>query len=204
MAKHVSPYETCVEVCGRLDRPGMALETTRWMNYVGRETTADQARIEAVMAQMDLLGRNILHVGIGNSRLAQRFAQQAQLIDGITVSEQEKAFADSLAIPGYSTYVLNKYSRDVLSTLRNRYDVIIDNNLSSFACCKYHFYSMLDSYSALLKPGGRILTDLQGMEWVTGELAWRLSFEDLLGLAEKFPLSATVAAEKVYAIQRTT
>jgi len=83
----------------------------------------------------------MLHVGVGNSKLAQRFASRARRLDGLTVHQNEKTHADALGIPNYTVYVLNKYSPEFVSVLTKPYDVIIDNNLASFACCQYHFAS---------------------------------------------------------------
>jgi hypothetical protein len=149
-----------------LERPGLALDMPIWVDHTRDETTVDQSRIEAVLDKMELSGKNILHVGVGNSKFAERFAGRVNLIDGLTVNQNEKALADSLPISNYTAYLLNKYGREFLLTLTNRYDFVIDNNLASFACCKYHFYRMLDNYLWSMRPGGQILTDQQGMDWV--------------------------------------
>src|SRR5438067_152083 len=141
-----SQYESCPEVCGRMDSPGLALDMPLWVDHTKDETTVDQARIEAQLDKLDLSGKTILHIGVGNSKVAQRFASRVNLIDGLTVSHNEKILADSLGIGNYTVYLLNKYSREFILTIRTRFDFIVDNNLASFACCKYHFYLMLDNY----------------------------------------------------------
>jgi hypothetical protein len=196
-----SQYESCPEVCGRMDSPGLALDMPLWVDHTKDKTTVDQARIEAEMDKMDLDGRNILHVGVGNSQFARRFASRVNLIDGMTVSLNEKTLADSQGIGNYTVYLLNKYGREFILTIRNRYDFIIDNNLASFACCKYHFYLMLDNYIWSLKPGGRILTDQQGMDWVIEDPRWKLTYQDLLALENKFPVRADRLTDTVFSIQ---
>ena len=84
--------------------------------------------------------------------------------------------------------------------MRNRYDFVIDNNLASYACCKYHFYRMLDNYLAVMKPGGRILTDQRGMDFTVEEKRWILSYRDLEALEQKFPVRASRVTDTVYAI----
>lgn len=202
MSEFKSRYESCREVCGELERPGLALDMPIWVDHTRDETTVDQARIEAVLDTMDLSGLNILHIGVGNSKFAERFASRVNLIDGLTVNGNEKALADSSRISNYVVYLLNKYGREFILTLTNRYDFVIDNNLASFACCKYHFYRMLDNYLWSMRPGGQILTDQQGMDWVIEDSRWILSYEDLLALEKKFPVRALRLTDTVFSIQK--
>lgn len=202
MSEFKSRYESCLEVCGELERPGLALDMPIWVDHTKDETTVDQARIEAVLDEMELSGMNILHVGVGNSKFARRFAGRVNLIDGLTVSRNEKAVADSLRISNYTTYLLNKYGREFLLTLKHRYDLVVDNNLASFACCKYHFYRMLDNYLWSMRPGGQILTDQQGMDWVIEDPRWVLAYEDLLALEKKFPVRVSRLTETVFSMRK--
>ncbi|NOT57107.1 MAG: hypothetical protein HOP18_21105 [Deltaproteobacteria bacterium] len=195
-----SPYESCPEVCGNLERPGVALDMPKWIEHSHLDTTVDQLRIEEALAAMAWRGKSILHIGVGNSRFAQRFAAEAALIDGLTVCQSEVDLARSLRIPNYTVYFLNKYSREFLLTLTNRYDFVIDNNLASFACCKYHFYRMLDNYLWAMKPGARILTDQRGMDFTVEEQRWILSYEDLQALERKFPVRVSRVTATVYSI----
>ncbi|HYM00519.1 MAG TPA: hypothetical protein VEZ90_16310 [Blastocatellia bacterium] len=201
MEEFKSSYESCLEVCGNLDRPGLALDMPLWVDHTKDDTTVDQARIETELVKQDLTGRNILHVGIGNSQFAWRFSARASLIDGLTVSENEKMLGDSLGIGNYTIYFLNKYGREFMSRISNKYDFIIDNNLASFACCKYHFYSMLDNYIWSSRPQAQILTDQRGMDWVIEDERWKLTYQDLLGLEKKFPVRASRVTDTVFSIQ---
>jgi hypothetical protein len=85
-----SQYESCPEVCGTIGSPGLALDLPIWIDHTKDETTIDQARIETELDKMDLSGKTILHIGIGNSKFAQRFAGRVELIDGLTVSIMKK------------------------------------------------------------------------------------------------------------------
>lgn len=200
MHAYSSTYETCVEVCGNLERPGVALDMPKWIEHTHLDTTVDQLGIEDALSGMNWQGKSFLHVGVGNSRFAQRFAAGALLIDGITVCRSEVEWAASLRIPNYTVYFLNKYGREFLLTLTHRYDFVIDNNLASYACCKYHFYRMLDNYLWAMKPGARILTDQRGMDFSVEEKRWILSYEDLQALEQKFPVHVTRVTDTVYAI----
>jgi hypothetical protein len=197
-----SPYEMCLEVCGNLERPGAALDVPKWIEHAHLDTTVDQLRIEDAISKMKWQGKNFLHVGVGNSRFAERFAPEALLIDGITVCRSEVERAKSLRIPNYTVYFLNKYGRKFLLTLTNRYDFVIDNNLASYACCKYHFYRMLDNYLWAMKPEARILTDQRGMDFSVQEKRWILNYEDLQALEKKFPVRVSRISDTVYAIAK--
>jgi hypothetical protein len=122
-------------------------------------------------------------------------------VDGLTVSQPEKELADSLQIPNYTVYFLSKYSREFLTTIKNRYDFVVDNNLASFACCKYHFFRMFDNYLWCLRPHGRILTDQRGMDWtVNNDPRWQLTFSDLVALERRFPVTVAKVTDTVYEI----
>jgi hypothetical protein len=196
-----SRYDSCLEVCGRLEHPGLATDMPIWIDHTREDTTVDQARIEEVVERLDMRQQRVLHVGVGNSRFAQRFAGRVRLVDGLTVSQEEKELADSLGIANYTVYFLSKYSREFLMTIKNRYDLIVDNNLASFACCKYHFYRMFDNYLWCLRPCGQILTDQRGMDWtVNDDPRWQLTFDDLVALERRFPVTAAKVTDTVYAI----
>ena len=191
----------CLDFCGALDRPGEAIDDPHLIDFSQMETTIDQAAIEDVMEAMGPITRTrILHVGVGNSQLAIRFAPLVRVIDGVTVSEAEKALADELCLDNYCVRLVSKYSRDFPTALPHRYDFIIDNNLASYACCKFHFYRMMDTYAARLDDAGSILTDLRGMSWAVAD-EWELSFRDLQEIATLFSLRATRATGTVYELR---
>jgi len=156
--------------------------------------------IEAVLDTMAHTEVQILHIGVGNSKLAQRFASRVQGIEGLTVHPNEKIFADSLAIPNYTIHMLNKYSRQVLSVLSYTYDFIIDNNLASFACCKTHFFVMIENYLSVLRSRGRILTCQIGMDAYHDELGCSMTYTDLVGLESQFPVLVSKLNDVVYAL----
>src|SRR5215467_13536755 len=122
---------TALAFCGHHEQPGVT-QIREALDWTHQETTRDQAQIEAVLETLRGTGTALLHVGVGNSQLAQRFASRARRIDGLTVSPQEKAHAEALGLPNYTVYVLNKYSPAFGVVLTQPYDVIIDNNLATF------------------------------------------------------------------------
>jgi hypothetical protein len=192
-------YTSAPECCGYLDAPPAAAEP--YADYASKPTTVDQERIEAVLALRDLDGARILHAGIGSSGLARRFSDRAALIDGLTISAGEKAFGDSLRLPNYAIFHLNKHSRGFNRVITNRYDYIVDNNLTSFACCKYHLYLMLDNFLSVLEAGGAILTDQRGLDWACFNPNFTMTYGDLQSLAEIFPVAVSKVTDTVYSLR---
>ncbi len=195
-------YLDCPEHCGRLESAGVALDRDELVDYSTIETTPDQLKIEAVLKTLDWKGANILHVGVGNSKFAEDFGPGLNCLDGVTVSVNEKTNADRLGISNYRVYLVSKYDRDLLLTATEKYDFIIDNNLASFACCKFHFHQMMDTYLWLLKPGGQILTDQVGMNWFFEDPRWGLTYQDLVGMEKLFPMKVSKLTDTVYSLQR--
>lgn len=195
-------YLDCLEHCRGIESAGVALDRDDLVDYTDEESTDDQLRLEDVLEELDWKGCSILHVGVGNSRFAERFAPGLRVLDGVTVSVSEKRHADGLDLPNYRVYLVSKYSRDLLLSLTEKYDFIVDNNLASFACCKFHFHLMMDTYVWSLRPGGRILTDQQGMDWYFENPRWRMSYRDLVGLERLFPLRAARVTDTVYSLTR--
>jgi SAM-dependent methyltransferase len=197
-------FSTLLSFCGQLESPGIAVDFSQYSDFSMRETTEDQARIEDVLAAATPAESKVLHVGVGNSKFAQRFHGDGCQVVGITVSDEELRHAESLDIDGYRMLKLNKYSREFTRLIEDKYfDFVVDNNIAAFACCKYHFYLMLDNYLQCLKPGGKILTDQRGLDWSLLDPSFILSFEDLQGFEKQLPLAAKRETEMVYSLQRT-
>lgn len=196
-------YAACADFCGCLDDPGAGHDQPRWTDYSSASTTVDQQGIEAVLDRMDLASARLLHVGVGNSSLARRFARRLSHIVGITISPNEQRRAEQLGYRNYTALLLNKYSPQTRSVLPCEFRYIVDNNLASFACCKYHFFVMMDTYLSKLAIGGCIMTDKRGMAWSAGDPRWRLSESDLLGLGHTWPVTVEGLTNTVFAIRRS-
>ena len=199
MSGETPTYATYKEFCGNLEQPWVTLNSAA-VDWTHQATTRDQAHIEAVFDTMAVTGASILHVGVGNSRFAQRFASRARRIDGLTVHQNEKTHADALGLPNYTVYMLNKHSQEFVSVIANTYDFIIDNNLASFACCKYHFSVMFENYLWALTSHGQILTCQIGMDAYHGDFGWVMTYADLVSLERKFPVHVSKMTDVVYAI----
>ncbi len=193
----VSEFQRCPEDCGA-EIPGLALGDDRQLDYPERDTTIGQTNIEAVLADKPLENARVLHVGIGNSQLAERFSQVVKQIDGITMGRQEQRLAMRMNLSNYTVMVMNKYSGQ-LTQLTPGYDFIVDNNLFSYACCRRHFMVMMDNYRQLLKSGGELLTERRGLSWVYRKPdVLGMSFAELQSIADGLQFEAGHYANEVY------
>ncbi len=165
--------------CGVQNSSGID-EPADWNDWTERETTADQQRIEEALENIGVEGSSLLHIGIGNSSLARRFHESAALIDGITIREAEVRRARELRLSRYTAVVGNKYSAWLTRQLEHRYDFIVDNNPTTFCCCRAHLSTLLANYCVLLKPHGVLLTDRAGLKWTTqpNDPRWGVSEEE--------------------------
>jgi hypothetical protein len=196
-------YLFCPEHCGRIHDTGLIADVPGLIDYSKLPPTTDQLRMEDALRAMEWLGTSVLHVGIGDSGFAARFGPSLERVVGLTISDGELAHARTVAVPNYVVHKVSKYSAGVRLMVSEPFDFILDNNPNSFACCKFHFHQMLETYCALLKPGGMLLTDQGGMDWVARDRRWRLTFRDLQWLERLFPLQARRLSSTVYALVRT-
>ena|SRR5690348_7216051 len=176
--------------CGERVAPGV-VDVEDWRDWSRRDTTPDQLRIEDYIDQFDLRDRSILHVGIGNSGLAERFARSARLICGTTIMPAEVERAEGLGLPRYRASLHNKY-RGGDDAPEGRFDFIVDNSMTGFCCCFTHLLAMLDFYSSSLAPGGQIVTDRVGLAWAVDPARpqWGFTFDDLAAVATLSGLTA--------------
>lgn len=148
-----------IEHCGA--EAGTLEDDCKNANRSEKVPSLGQAILEALLWRMDLRGKNMLHVGCGNSRLALRFASLLSHIDGVTSTECDLDFGRRLCLRNYKIELLNKYSNELRTYLpRTIYDVIVDNDLINFACCRAHLHVLLDSYACLLAPAGQIVFEM--------------------------------------------
>jgi hypothetical protein len=145
----------------------------------------------------------VLHVGVGNSGLAKRFASRLAAIDGITIQPSELELARQLGLGNYRVLLANKYAPDSRERLGSRYHFIVDNNPSAFACCRQHFFTMLRNYRRMLWPGGRLLSDRWGLERTVTENdpRWALTWDDWVVLGEQVGLVAERLTSHVFALR---
>lgn len=192
------------KTCGQSLDPGLR-EPEKWDDWSNHPTTPDQLRIENYLDRYGLKGKSILHIGSGNSLLAQRFSRRAGLITGTTVVPGEVTLGNDMALPNYRVFLHNKYIGPDRRFEQN-YDFIIDNNPATFACCLSHFLKMMAFYADSLSEHGQIITDRVGLGWIvgTGEVhpRWSFSFDDWAAAGEVFGLQAYRRNANTYVLCR--
>ena len=103
--------------------------------------TSDEKEIYNYLRKDKIVNKKILHIGIGNSHIATKFNNN-NYIAGITIANQEFIFAKKLKLNNYKVYMINKYSKKLKILSKNKFDIIIDTNLKSYACCQNAFETM--------------------------------------------------------------
>ena len=131
-----------------------------------KESTEDENEIIKFLKNNFLLkDKKILHIGIGNSNFAKIFSNINE-ITGITISKNEINYANNLNLKKYNVFLLDKYSINFENYFKNyQFDLIVDPNLKSYACCKKSFDFMFKNFSTLLSNNGTIITSRKGMNW---------------------------------------
>jgi hypothetical protein len=191
------------EWCGADASPGKD-EAPEWRIWISQETTPDQKRIEEYLSHVITKSTSILHIGVGNSSLAVKYASQIRRIRGTSIHTEEKIFAQKLNIPNYEVSVVNKYSKGMFS-ITGPFDFIVDNNPSTFSCCLFHFCRMMVYYAENLREGGAILTAQPGLGWViTGvDPNWSLNWDDWMRVGEALKLRVREVDDLVYSMERS-
>ncbi|MGH8079844.1 MAG: methyltransferase domain-containing protein [Lysobacter sp.] len=187
--------------CGRephVDTHEAADQRASWplLDYSDCEPTEDQAAINRWLEQADLTGRDVLHIGTGNSSVARLLAGTARRIASVTVARNEWEHGRTLGLQDYSVHLLNKHSLAFAEQFAPAsFDCILDNNLASFACCQRHLERYFEALVRLLKPDGFVLTHWLGMQWTLDvgvddvEAVWQLDAGKLRAIASAFHLS---------------
>ena len=106
--------------------------------WLGRPPTDDELDIVAWLERHGAPDR-ILHVGVGNSLLRERFGER--VIQGITKDGAEALEAErrSFAVLVCNKYDISSYEKRLIRP----FDCIVDVNLRSYACCDTHFQSYM-------------------------------------------------------------
>jgi hypothetical protein len=189
--------------CSKYDDGGVN-ERPGWRDWTDQDTTPDQQRIEDILARGEIRGKVLLHVGVGNSSLAKRFCGAARAIDGITIQGNECRHARGLRISNYRVVVANKYDSRLSRTLGRTYDLIVDNNPTTFCCCRRHLATMLASYADLLKPNGILVTDKEGLRWTPApnDPRWGLTVTEWFTMAARFGLTGMRYSDSVVGVRK--
>ena len=138
-------------------------------------TTDELDIIKFLDSKKDTKFKSVLHVGIGNSYFAKKFASRFN-ITGITISQKEITKGKALNLKNYQAYLIDKYSTQFKDFLdKNTFDLIIDTNLKSYACCQVTFEFMISNIFQSINPNGMLITSINGMKWFK-DLKPKLSF----------------------------
>ena len=128
-------------------------------------TNDEKYILNFLQKKITLKRKKILHVGIGSSYLEENL-KNFYKIDGITLSGSEIINARKKKIRNYKIYFLNKFSEKSLFNKKLCcYDIIVDVNLKSYACCDIAFNHLFKQYVKMLKTNGVIITGKNGMRW---------------------------------------
>ncbi len=150
-----------------------------WEN---RNVTSDEKIIvDHIQSRNFEKNLNILHIGVGNSYVYEQL-NKIHKVYGITISNSEIIKSKSYRDKNYEVFYCDKMSKEIKEIFHNKkFDIIIDNNLKSYSCCKITFDYMFDNLVNLLDKGGSIITTKLGMNWVKKlKPSLSFNFEDFL------------------------
>ena len=132
--------------------------------WVDKKTTPGElVAIKYLLSFAGYNNKKILHVGIGNCELGKALNDAAKCeIIGITINGGEIINAQGKY---KSTYVVNKYDSEhfCLIISEMKFDLIIDMNIFSYACCWRHAIRYFYNIYMYLNEGGVIVTHISGM-----------------------------------------
>jgi hypothetical protein len=141
-------------------------DNSNYLYWENRKVTSDEIDIlEFLNSNNNNKNSNILHVGIGNSFLASKLNYFKEII-GITISQNEIKHASTNHIPNYKYFFLNKYKSNSLDVFKDKkFNIIIDTNIKSFACCDKAFINLFEQYANSLDSNGFIISHINGLRW---------------------------------------
>jgi N-terminal domain of galactosyltransferase len=167
-----------------------------------RPATIGELLLEAELKKSSLANCTLLHVGIGNSRLAARLSSCCRHITGVTIEETEQAKAAGLDFENYRPVVCDKYSAEFRIRLPlDAYDVIVDSSLFSEQCCQRHWKALMQNYVELLASAGSLITARENLNGSTSGV-WTPTEDDLVCVAGQFGMCVTKTANGVYTLRK--
>ena len=138
-------------------------------------TTDEKEIIHYLKKNINLVNKKILHIGIGNSYFAQVILNK-NIVFGISVSSHEVSKANNLNLDNYIVYLCDKFSTNFCDLFFNKkFDIIVDNNIKSYSCCKMSYYYFIDNLFKMLNDKGILITSRKGMNWYK-KIVPKLSF----------------------------
>jgi hypothetical protein len=136
-------------------------------SWEAKPTTEAETAVIAFLQQRPQLyaGKRLLHVGVGNCSLPAALADDLAAYVGLTISlPEQRLFEEKFAATEHTRLLLaNKYDPRDYSMIEGLFDLIIDVNLKSFACCEKHFGQLMALYTERLKSGATLITAESGV-----------------------------------------
>jgi hypothetical protein len=128
--------------------------------WLDREPTLDEQEVAAHLQRRP--PSRLLHVGVGGSFLFREFGPI--VVQGLTKDGGEAERAGEL---GYEAILCNKYDVDSYANqLLPPFDMIVDVNIRSYACCDTHFLQFMELMRESLTRNGRLLTSQLGLDYL--------------------------------------
>jgi hypothetical protein len=138
-------------------------------SFESQPTTGAETAVIAFLQQRPQLyaGKRVLHVGVGNCSLPAALADDLGAYVGLTISlPEQRLFEEKFAATEHMRVLLaNKYDPREYSRIEGFFDLIIDVNLKSFACCEKHFNQLMALCTERLKSGATLITAESGVLW---------------------------------------
>jgi len=180
-------------------------------NWSKRPTpTQGQLEITDHLQELGVAEKRVLHIGIGCSHVGRKFLPKAAVVHGVTINPDEKVLADSYKkLWNYHVSVGDKHTSDVYADFwPQTYDWIIDNALTSYACCAWHLVNLLEILTSRLAPGGTLWTHKEALgihvneQYELGERPYPpMDLSELERIEESQPLTCETIGG-IIAIQR--
>ncbi len=144
-------------------RPNFENNYSYWED---RNSTTDEKEIISYLKNnFNLANKKILHIGIGNSFFAQMILK-SNSIYGISISTNEIIKGKNLNLDNYKVFLCDKFSTNFSNLFINKkFDVIVDNNIKSYSCCKISYYYFIENLFKMLNHNGILITSRKGMNW---------------------------------------
>lgn len=133
----------------------------KWLAKNPERVSFAQVSVNNYLKNKLYQGKKALHIGIGNSSVYKDLHGVFSRIDGITNTQEEFDMGKILS-DKYRVYLINKYNLDELAKIDSDYDVIVDVNLKSFACCNEHWLGFMKAVIGKLKVGGILISHTAG------------------------------------------
>ena len=144
-------------------RPNFKKNYSYWED---RNLTTDEKEIISYLKNnFNLINKNILHIGIGNSLFAKMILKK-NFIYGISVSSNEIIKGQNLSLDNYKVFLCDKFSTYFSDLFFDKkFDVIVDNNIKSYSCCNISYNYFIENLFKMLNHNGILITSRKGMNW---------------------------------------